>query len=56
MNYTCYLRNKSMHGVFQSPAFLFDTEHTSELKKYSDFLAELSMTLLRYIEKIMRNV
>lgn len=51
MNYTCYLRNKSMHGVFQSPAFLFDTEHTSELKKYSDFLAELSMTLLRYMVK-----
>lgn len=51
MNYTFYLRNKSMHGVFQSPAFLFDTEHTSELKKYSDFLAELSMTLLRYMVK-----
>ena len=51
MNYTFYLRNKSMHGVFQSPAFLFDTDHTSELKKYSDFLAELSMTLLRYMVK-----
>ena len=51
MNYTFYLRNKSMHGVFQSPAFLFDTEHTSELKKYSDFLAELSITLLRHIVK-----
>lgn len=51
MNYTFYLRNKSMHGVFQSPAFLFDTEHTSELKKYSDFLAELSITLLRHMVK-----
>ena len=40
-----------MHGVFQSPAFLFVTEHTSELNKYSDFLAELSITLLRYMVK-----
>lgn len=51
MNYTYYLRNKSMHAVFQSPAFLFDTEHTRELKKYGDFLAELSITLLRYMVK-----
>ena len=51
INYTFYLRNKSMHGVFQSPAFLFDTDHTSELKKYSDFLAELSITLLRHMVK-----
>ena len=51
MNYTFFLRNKSMHGVFQSPAFLFVTEHTSELNKYSDFLAELSITLLRYMVK-----
>lgn len=51
INYTFYLRNKSMHGVFQSPAFLFDTEHTSELKKYSDFLAGLSITLLRHMVK-----
>lgn len=46
LNYTFYLRNKSMHGVFQTPSFLFDTEHTSELVRYGDLLSNLCFSLL----------
>lgn len=41
-----YLRNKSMHGVFQSPSFLFNTKYTDELQTYSDFVFDLCIELL----------
>lgn len=44
--YIQFLRNKSMHGVFQSPSFLFNTKNTNELKSHSKFLFELCLELL----------
>ena len=41
-----YLRNKSMHGVFQSPSFLFNTKYTDELNSYSIFVFDLCIELL----------
>lgn len=44
--YIQFLRNKSMHGVFQSPSFLFNTNNTEELESHSKFLFELCLELL----------
>ena len=47
IDYIGYLRNKSMHGVFLSPSFLFLNDATKELERYSVFLTKLCMALLR---------
>lgn len=45
--YIQYLRNKSMHGVFPSPSFIFTTEYTEELNAWSEFVCRLCIELLK---------
>lgn len=47
LDYIFYLRNKSMHGIFQSPSFLFENAHSLELIKYADLMLMLNFSLLK---------
>ena len=46
LNFVCYLRNKMMHGVIQSPGFLFVNDASKYLEVYGQFLAKLCCKLL----------
>lgn len=49
LDYIRFLRNKSMHGVLQSSAFLFETRNNEDQKKYAEFITLLSTELLKFI-------
>lgn len=46
LNFVCYLRNKMMHGVIQSPGFLFANDASKYLEVYGQFLPKLCCKLL----------
>lgn len=46
LDYIFYLRNKSMHGVFETPSFLFQNKRTKSLVAYGNLITNLVVCLL----------
>lgn len=46
LDYIFYLRNKSMHGEFETPSFLFQNKRTKELVVYGNLITDLVVCLL----------
>lgn len=49
LDYIQFLRNKSMHGVLQSSAFLFETKNTEDQKRFADFMTLFCVELLKWV-------